>query len=307
MQVICHAFAEPTIVIMTETMNDADLSRQSRRRYERRLVAFVDILGFKNLIGRTLQNPLAFELTYSLLETLSRRRHDWDASEMVDASEAIAMGFVADEQEHEAMVAKLRARNRVIAFSDNIVLSAPFDWGGVSFVLAAASTLSLELLRGGVLARGGIAEGLLVHEDNLVFGPGLIRAWEIESKTAQFPRVVLDSVAENRMMEMIPEDPSIAAVVGNLLRTDGDQMTHLHILGRTAMCVAGLLSERQRLLALVPEFLQIHHRAALKDGSQAIAEKVSWFADYYNHTIGREPETGLKPVCLQSRNGDSWT
>ncbi len=283
---------------MTESSATPGLDELDPRTYERRLVMFGDILGFGSFIERTIKNPLAFELAYRLLDKVSRRRQEWDASETVEASDAIARGWVASVEEHEEMVGKLRSRNRSIAFSDSLVLSAPFDWGGVAFVLAAASTLSLQLLQGGVLLRGAIAEGLLVHEDNLVFGPGLIRAYELESRTAQFPRVILDSVAESHMMEMVADDPGTAAVIGNLLRTDRDRVTHLHILGKPAMAAAGLLSKRQRFLSLVGETLRNRYQAAQREANQAILRKLRWFGDYYNHVINREPELGLKPLDL---------
>src|ERR1700734_1453383 len=44
----------------------------------------------------------------------------------------------------------------------------------------------------GFLLRGGITVGEVVHDDECVFGPGLVRAYELESKKAYYPRFVLD-------------------------------------------------------------------------------------------------------------------
>ena len=44
----------------------------------------------------------------------------------------------------------------------------------------------------GVLVRGGIAFGKLIHNDKILFGPGMITAYETESKAAMYPRVILD-------------------------------------------------------------------------------------------------------------------
>ena len=44
----------------------------------------------------------------------------------------------------------------------------------------------------GFLFRGGVTVGDLVHEDEAVFGPGLNRAYYLESKIAMYPRIVLD-------------------------------------------------------------------------------------------------------------------
>jgi hypothetical protein len=42
------------------------------------------------------------------------------------------------------------------------------------------------------LLRGGVAEGDIIHDEEGVFGPALIRAYELESRIAMFPRVVVD-------------------------------------------------------------------------------------------------------------------
>ena len=44
----------------------------------------------------------------------------------------------------------------------------------------------------GFLLRGGVTVGDVIHEDEIVFGPGLNRAYYLESKIARYPRFVLD-------------------------------------------------------------------------------------------------------------------
>ncbi len=50
------------------------------------------------------------------------------------------------------------------------------------------------LIKKGILIRGGITIGNLVHnEDGIVFGQGLIDAYMLESKAAKFPRIILSN------------------------------------------------------------------------------------------------------------------
>ncbi len=44
----------------------------------------------------------------------------------------------------------------------------------------------------GFLIRGGISIGRLFHSDNFIFGDALIKAYELESKYAKYPRIILD-------------------------------------------------------------------------------------------------------------------
>ncbi|PDZ55088.1 hypothetical protein CON15_23105 [Bacillus cereus] len=51
--------------------------------------------------------------------------------------------------------------------------------------------IQLEMMRKGILMRGGLAVGLLCHNDNIVYGPAMVEAYELESKLAIYPRVVV--------------------------------------------------------------------------------------------------------------------
>ena len=45
----------------------------------------------------------------------------------------------------------------------------------------------------GVLIRGGMCIGeMLVADEGIVFGPGLVKAYDLESKYAVHPRIVID-------------------------------------------------------------------------------------------------------------------
>ncbi|RTL53985.1 MAG: hypothetical protein EKK40_05470 [Bradyrhizobiaceae bacterium] len=78
---------------------------------------------------------------------------------------------------------------QVGAFSDNIIISMPVAHGFRA--LQSAGNIVIGLLQQGFLTRGGVAVGKLHHRDNIVFGPALIKAVEIE-KQAYFPRVICD-------------------------------------------------------------------------------------------------------------------
>jgi hypothetical protein len=51
----------------------------------------------------------------------------------------------------------------------------------------------------GYLLRGGVTIGDVIHDDEVVFGPGLNRAYYLESKVAKMPRFVLDNEVINEL------------------------------------------------------------------------------------------------------------
>ena len=81
------------------------------------------------------------------------------------------------------------------AFSDSIVVSVRVD----DNMNEMASTLIVNLayagammLEKGILFRGGITIGNIIHKGNgIVFGQGLIDAYILETKNARYPRLVL--------------------------------------------------------------------------------------------------------------------
>lgn len=84
-------------------------------------------------------------------------------------------------------------------FSDSVILflslrddvnKGPMD--GVYAILASAASTFLMMLYGGHVVRGGIDIGVGIElRDGELYGAALSRAYELESKAAQYPRIVL--------------------------------------------------------------------------------------------------------------------
>lgn len=88
-------------------------------------------------------------------------------------------------------------RPKVKIFSDNIVVALPYDASqqraDALFAVAVMSAmLQVSFLVRGWLIRGGIASGDFFMDDVMVWGPALVRAYELESRVAYFPRVVIE-------------------------------------------------------------------------------------------------------------------
>jgi hypothetical protein len=81
---------------------------------------------------------------------------------------------------------------RVSTFSDNIVISAEATETTITSILRGVAVIQLLALSGGHLVRGGVAVGELIHDDEVVFGPALNRAYYLESEVADCPRIVVD-------------------------------------------------------------------------------------------------------------------
>jgi len=156
--------------------------------YELRLIAFIDILGFKDIVKQSEADTSKIELIYSVLSYLK----DWEKTEKWD------LKFIEIEESAQYKGVSnfdIRGKTNTTSFSDSIVVSLKVD----NNVNEMASTLIVNLayigtvlLEKGILFRGGLTIGNIIHIDNgTVFGQGLIDAFMLETRSAKFPRIVL--------------------------------------------------------------------------------------------------------------------
>ena len=137
-----------------------------------RVVAYIDILGFKNLTDRALKdNDTILSQVYDALRMMS------------------ATAMLKNRGPFNGR--KLAQFAQATAFSDCIVISDSNNDLEVGRVISDVAMLADFLLRDNILCRGAIATGLTVHDDMVLFGIGVINAYEIESKIAIYPRIVI--------------------------------------------------------------------------------------------------------------------
>jgi hypothetical protein len=149
-------------------------SEQSGHLPAEHVVAFIDILGFKNLIRRMAVEPSTYNAVFGVLTRVS------------------------GEQELHRKAALARAGDATLIpsqFSDSIVISCPVEKAtegeAVTMVLRQAAYIAGEFLLFGILTRGGVARGWTYHKGSVLFGEGVLAAYELESAKARMPRVLL--------------------------------------------------------------------------------------------------------------------
>ena len=164
--------------------------------YDQRLVAFVDILGFKNLIERTVSDPGLVERVHDMLLSLGtdnvRLESAGNLNEELIPPEELAGVREAFDQMSRAMARQ--ADIRFAYFSDCIVVSAPLANEMACFLIfELMAEIYVRVFDSyGLLIRGGIARGAVIHmQSGPLFGPAFVRAYELESKQARMPRVLL--------------------------------------------------------------------------------------------------------------------
>ena len=151
---------------------------------EDQLTVFIDLLGFSEASG---QADLALQTrVLALLVAIAGMR-----AEFSDQSDPITEATRA-----------IRLRPTITTFSDHIVASYPtarliakdeneaLTLAFLDVTHFVAKVAAAALLHG-FLIRGGLAYGPLFHTSGVVFGPAMIEAYQLESRTAVYPRVVI--------------------------------------------------------------------------------------------------------------------
>jgi hypothetical protein len=156
----------------------------NNEQFENHLVAFIDILGFRDAL-RDKENLNTF---LGLI------------AGFVNLNSNFAMHV--ENREDKSQIIKLRPS--ITAFSDNIAISYSLTalerqnvngWSALHALTENIASIASKCMEAGLLIRGGITIGPLYHRAGVIIGPALVEAYEIESQIAIYPRVVLSKAA----------------------------------------------------------------------------------------------------------------
>ncbi len=173
------------------------------------VIAFVDIIAFRRHIKELERLQGEDRLTEY------QRLYDALKNEMGKKPERT----LADQQ--------LGSSIEVSAFSDCTVISSSEANRDASYrVIEAACSLGVRLLEIGLFCRGGVTRGDLFHQNGIVFGPGMVRAYELESKSAIYPRVIIeDEIAEDEKLKSIYH--ALGGGTAPIRKADGDGLYYI--------------------------------------------------------------------------------
>jgi hypothetical protein len=234
---------------------------QMRYEYEDRYVAFVDILGFSDLIYRSVgPNPgLTIEEIVRALEV----------PEEVQL-EGIVLGRIGDSS---------AAAETLTAFSDCIAVSTIASEQGLMNLLFHLRAIVFRMLRLGFLSRGGIARGPLCHRNGKIFGPAMLEAYRLESEVAVVPRVILQpEIVEAGLSAAPPVDRLFERMTRR--NDDGLYIVHsLWAIRSAADSETGFVGEWREMVDRIAQFLE-HEERRLASEPQKL-EKVRWFKEYF--------------------------
>lgn len=239
------------------------------RNYRERYCAFVDILGFRQLVERLNDDAGQFDALRNLLMrvhgTHSRTSPEKRASDF-----------------------------RAQSISDAVAISATPTQEGLMDILEALQLLSVDLLVEGYFVRGAVVRDSLYHDDRMVFGKALVRAYSFESEVARYPRIlVAREVREDIIRFSAKPNNATSRPKIECLRQSSDGPMYLNVLEPVVSLFKKKEHPYEKLTsaeeALYRSYLSIRDRIKERYEESMDTprhfEKVRWFARYWNEEI----------------------
>jgi hypothetical protein len=221
--------------------------------YKKSIISYIDILGFRELI----QSKSAGEIS-KILRILAE-----------------------SVEPHRLLNSE---RTRFTKFSDTIIRSTAFsERKPQTFLFELRHILHshIALIPQGIIVRGAVTIGDVVQSWRVVYGQGVVRAYELESKNDSAPRIIIDTVALEKL-RLVLEKEGLDVELNALIRTE-HSVTYLDYL---RACEVELNVPEQEY----PWFLGLHRdliRSCLrKYGDRpGVLQKYEWLKVYHNRTL----------------------
>lgn len=227
-----------------------------------RIVAFLDILGFRDQTKRCLDDP-------RLLEALDRSLMSTDM--LVKPYQ----GYTTDAR----------------MFSDCICVSSPFESGKLFKFIYTLEAVQMNLACSGVFIRGAIAIGRHFESPRMILSEALIEAYLLESREAQFPRIIASEATAAQIVAgaKAASEPDLWDDTASSLALNPD--VHLRRDEDGQVFLSYLMSLRRiDRSAIILEYISRHKEAVtgwIRDGrardvEHKVRAKHEWVRVYHN-------------------------
>ena len=239
--------------------------------YRPRAVAFLDVLGFKQKLGEFQQEAELF----------------FNEGPLPENAELSGPVYYS-KKDHEFIETFKQAVSKLdpdvfsyFLFSDNICITGKEQQTEKSLIdlMLVITELYYEFAKKGYFLRGGVDFGLLVDEETLAIGAPLATAYDLETKTAIYPRIVL---SENFVEQFVKYGKEATLAYNNLLLSTLIRK-HCEISYLNVFCQIFKTDEKEEFLASYQE--RIIENLKENDQRERVFSKYEWLAKEFNSFI----------------------
>lgn len=158
--------------------------------YETNIIAFLDILGFKNLI-----NTSEFDKIMEMFQSI-----------ISDKDAGVALFRATDGDATLERYNEILSVTKIHLMSDSIIVAAPFRCKEALAVVIDICSCIQETLyefESPIFLRGAIAKGDFFLNNNVIFGKGLVDAYVAQENYAVYPRIIISpEIVENMIVSV---------------------------------------------------------------------------------------------------------
>jgi hypothetical protein len=240
----------------------------SKHSYENAIISFLDILGFGSIVLNSAYEEV--RKTLNAIEYFSKPQKYFDAKDFY--------------------------KPIVHIFSDTIIRIRPVERkdnrkyriGLLFHELLDLLHIQGELIGHGALLRGAVSFGKISISKTQIFGPGLIRAYELEKNCAIYPRIIVDpdliiEFHRNRLLRSQHNTIEYEKeYISNMLRKGDDAFWFIDYL----RAFESELDEQE----MYPSFLSEHKKLILDRAQEHqlprnVIQKFLWLVHYHNQIV----------------------
>jgi hypothetical protein len=239
--------------------------------YERRFVAYIDILGW----SEACRDPNKFTIVAEVADYLSELPQIFSKTAKDKLEKA--KGVVVDP---------IHQITEVVTFSDNLAISTPAGVDDHMLFFKFLTFVCKSLLeRWKFLTRGGVTVGDLRHSENMIFGPAFIDAVSLE-KEAIYPRLVCSHALIADIKSRPNFDPNDPQVIIN------DQLGRpiVNLLAFFSQCNPVAWHDLEKIIAEKIGEYQRNSDPTSKDTSEKYSEKWRFMRDALKMMIQDAPK-----------------
>lgn len=261
--------------------------------YEKRIVCYMDVLGFKNLVKDSVGSPEIRDQIHKLLTDMN------NLGKLNELVEDYCLAGVSVNNKDISIftsdgMSGLGVKSEMSFFSDSFIFSyrltqRPEDLADVYVVLDELTYTLFQMLRTGVFVRGGLAYGDAYHKDNVCFGPAVVKAVELEGDAA-FPIIGIDksffdeASPDSVFWENDYGDKYRSFVKDSFCAVDpGHRLKSKELTDFPYLDVLRYQIDNDESKAL--EVKAVIERELKKNHKQCVAEKYTWLRSYFNKVV----------------------
>lgn len=205
-----------------------------------------------------------------------------------DAEESLNVVHIAYEnalKEFDELFDDKKFYPDVKIFSDNIVIAVSYSnphYMRSAFLAVSmmSAMLQVEFLKHGWLTRGGITSGSFFADKIMVWGTALVKTYEIKSKIAVYPRIVIDPILIGELNLAIHGSKSPC---NRWIRQDKDGLFYIEYL---SSCLKNVEIFLIKLLELVETKISEKH------DNTRICQKWLWLSNYVKERLSELEKQG---------------